>query len=93
MVALSQIIYKLPSDGVPLFPHWKTVAMGIYYCGFEPLREPLEVKLNANGLPECVKGLGRLSMLLFGAFWTFLKKDELTEEERDDFCRCNMWFS
>ena len=63
------------------------MAMGIYYCGFEPLREPLEVKLNANGLPECVKGLGRLSMLLFGAFWTFLKKDELTEEERDDFCR------
>eukprot|EP00435_Cladocopium_sp_Y103_P029977 s1099_g7.t1 len=78
-VGLEQIIYKMPADGVPLFPHWKGVAMDIYYCGFEPLREPLEVKVNEDGLLECVKGLGRLSILYFGAFWTFLKKDELTE--------------
>ena len=86
-VGLQQIIYKMPADGVPLFPYWKGLAMDIYYCGFEPLREPLEVKVNGDGLLECVKGLGRLSILYFGAFWTFLNKDELTQEERDDFCR------
>ena len=87
MVGLDQIIYKMPADGVPLFPYWKGLAMDIYYFGFEPLREPLEVKVNGDGLLECVKGLGRLSIIYFGAFWTFLKKDELTEEQRDDFCR------
>jgi len=86
-IRLTDLVYKKPSDGIPLYQSWKTLAMDIFYGGFEPLREPLQARISTDGSLECVKGLGRLSILFFGSLWTFLKKDQLTEEQRLDFCR------
>jgi len=34
-----------------------------------------------------VKGLGRISMILWGVYWTYLQKDNLDEDARQDFAR------
>lgn len=51
----------------------------------------MEVKLRPPGgdhvLVQCTKGLGRLSVILFGAYWTFLHKDDLSDEMKEDFIR------
>ena len=40
---------------------------------------------SAHGGVQCTKGLGRLSVIQFGALWTFLHKDALVLQ---DFRRC-----
>lgn len=37
--------YTIPTDGLPLLPHWKGVAGDIFFQGYQPLREPLEARL------------------------------------------------
>jgi len=84
----------MPADGVPLFPAWRNVATGIFWAGFDPLREPMECKIRAttsdHGGLQCTKGLGRLSMIYFGALYTFLNKDDdsMTDAVKEDFVRC-----
>lgn len=43
-VPLTSLVYTLPDDGLPLLPSWRMTAGDIYFNGFQPLREPLEVK-------------------------------------------------
>ena len=40
---------------------------------------------------QCTKGLGRLSMLYFGAMWSYLNKDQVQAQEdvKKDFVRCS----
>ena len=89
---LTSLWYYLPSDGCPLLPTWRNNAIDIYWSGFDALREPLECKVRpgavSHGSAQCTKGLGRLSVIYFGALYTFLKKDILSNEMKDDFCRC-----
>jgi hypothetical protein len=42
-VPLTSLLYKLPPDGLPLLPHWKSVASDVFWSGFQPLREPFGV--------------------------------------------------
>ena len=44
-VPLTSLHYTLPADGLPLLPHWKGVAGDIFFQGYQPLREPMEVRL------------------------------------------------
>lgn len=79
----------MPSDGVPVFPLWRNLALDVFWGGYEPLREPMEGRVrdntSAHGGVQCTKGLGRLSVIQFGALWTFLHKDALVLQ---DFRRC-----
>lgn len=92
--------FERPVDGLPIFHSWLAVAKLIYYQGYEPLREIVEVRVHSSddlssvlGAPlsfKCVtpvKGLGRMSIVLFGILWTYLHKDNLTAECLEDFCR------
>lgn len=90
-VSLTSLWYHMPSDGLPLFPTWKNLAMDIWWAGYDSFREPLECKIRASssshGGLQCTKGLGRLSVILFGSLYTFLNKDTMTDEVKKDFCR------
>ena len=90
-VPLTALAYEMPSDGIPLFPTWRNNAMDIYWSGYDSLREPMECKERnlsaAHWQLQCTKGLGRLSMILFGVFWTFLHKDDMSDGVKADFCR------
>ena len=80
---------KMPPDGLPVFDDWLLHASSIWAVGFEPWRESIEVKplredLVGNdldfGVLEPTKGLGRVSMLLFTVFYSYLKlKDILVD--------------
>ena len=84
-------------DGLPLFHSWLTTAKGIMYQGFENWREVLEVKSVAPEMPTGeplgyfsvvpVKGMGRVSIILWVVYWTYLHKDELDSESKTDFIR------
>ena len=88
----------MPADGVPPVPAWRNVATGIFWAGFDPLREPMECKIRASasehGGLQCTKGLGRLSVIYFGALYTFLNKDNdsMTDAVKEDFARCMCCF-
>lgn len=90
-VPLTALAYEMPSDGIPLFPTWRNNAMDMYWSGYDSLREPMECKERnlsaAHWQLQCTKGLGRLSMILFGVFWTFLHKDDMSDGVQADFCR------
>lgn len=90
-VPLTALAYEMPSDGIPLFPTWRNNAMDMYWSGYDSLREPMECKERnlsaAHWQLQCTKGLGRLSMILFGVFWTFLHKDDMSDGVKADFCR------
>ena len=90
--------FRTPSDGLPLLQSWLETAHDIFTSGFEGWREPIEVVCRETSqlghevkfaavLPT--KGLGRVSILLFGILYTFLElKDKVTSDElRNDFKR------
>lgn len=69
---------------------WKDLAMDIFFTGYDRFREPMECKAREatkHGRLHCTKGLGRLSVIYFGALWTFLHKDEMSDSSKHDFCR------
>ena len=88
-VPLLAMRFEMPVDGFPLYHSWLSTCKGIYMSGFESHREIMEVKW-ANGqgcVPdgspisfssvEAVKGIGRVSIILFGVVWTYLNKEQL----------------
>ena len=88
-----------PVDGLPLFHHWLSTAKGLYIEGYEGLREipevsPIEMDLMGNLLGyhnvSAVKGIGRMSIILFGIAWTYLNKDTMDDEVKVDFLRHTM---
>lgn len=93
---LTALWYTKPADGIPLYPTWRNLASDIFGAGYEPLREPMEVRIRLStsefGSLQCTKGLGRLSVILYGALWTFLHKDSLSEDVQKDFARPNRKF-
>ena len=90
-VPLTAVAYEMPADGIPMFQTWKSLALGIYWQGYDSLREPLECRERdptaSHWQLQCTKGLGRVSVILFGVFWTFLHKDEVTDPMMADFRR------
>lgn len=87
--------FKQPVDGLPLFHHWLSTAKGLYIEGYEALRELPEVTTEVVLMGRymdyhtvsTVKGVGRLSIILFGITWTYLNKDTMDSEAKTDFVR------
>ena len=88
--------FKEAVDGLPLFHHWLSTAKGLFIEGYEALRElpevtPVDETLMGNYMDLhtvfTVKGIGRMSIILFGITWTYLNKDALDSETKTDFLR------
>ena len=82
----------MPSDGLPHMSYWQNNASDIYNIGFEAHREALEVTPRQNAPKDAMakyivtKGLGRVSIVMFGLAWTFLNiAQNMTEEVEKDF--------
>lgn len=94
-VPLLSILFERPADGLPLYHLWVAVAKDIWHRGYENWREVLEVKgVDFNpGSPMLfrsvipVKGLGRISVILWGILWAYLHKDDMDCETISDFLR------
>ena len=89
---------KMPCDGVPMLEDWLTHAASIWAIGFEPWREAVEIKpTTASQLGrafgfanvEATKGVGRISMLLYTVWYSYLKLKEvlLNPPEREEFTK------
>ena len=95
-VPLLAIWYTRPADGLPLLQDWLNTALDVFHAGYEGMREPMEVRMRGDrekgqldfGTILVSKGLGRLSIILFGILFTYLKlKDQMNDEIRLDFIR------
>ena len=96
-IPLLAFLYTRPVDGLPLLHSWLATGKDIWFRGYESWREIVEVQPAAESDPDTpysfgsvglVKGMGRISMLLFGLLWTYLKlRDSMTEEMQIDFIR------
>ena len=95
---LLAIFMSKPSDGLPLYQPWCTVASDVFHTGFESWRGVIEVKTDKVtgsdldfGCTQATKGLGRLSVLLFGVLRTYLAyQHSLSDEQTNDFTRPGM---
>jgi glycyl-tRNA synthetase alpha subunit len=77
----------MPCDGLPMLEDWLTHAASIWAIGYEPWREAVEIKPTSQTVlgqhmgfadVEPTKGVGRISMLLFTVWYSYLKlKDVL----------------
>lgn len=88
--------FQKPVDGLPIFHNWVSTAQDIFNRGFENWREIMEAKVADGAEPGNpmnfmtvvpVKGLGRVSILLWGVMWTYLNKDSMDIDEKEDFQR------
>lgn len=96
-IPLLSFVYVRPVDGLPLLHQWILVLKDIVFNGFESWREPFEGKLAdesmAWGSPlgfgaiQPVKGLGRLSILLWCIFKTYTNRAIMTDEAKASFGR------
>lgn len=82
-IPILAFVPKLAADGLPMLSEWMTTAGSIWATQYEGWREPFEIKALEGihlagkslcfGCLEVVKGCGRLSILLYSLFWTYLK--------------------
>lgn len=92
-VPILAFIPKLPADGLPMLGDWMGTATSIWALNYEGWREPFEIKPSETavaGQPlsfasvEVVKGCGRLTVLLFSIFWSYLHfKNQLDDSEKE----------
>ena len=103
---LLALCYRRPTEGLPLLQDWVSNARDIFHHGFEAHRESIEVRHSLDMWPEVVeygsvlpvKGLGKISMVLFGLVFTYVNlRSFLTEAELGDFIRLalkgRLWIS
>ena len=97
-VPLLAFCYKLPADGLPILHSWYGVLKDILYRGFESWREVMEVKCVDGTIPfsqpldygkvHAVKGMGRISMLLWAVVHTYTHcRNSLSLEDTADLAR------
>lgn len=98
-VPLLAMLYKRPAEGLPILHSWVSVLKGILLSGFESWREMVEVKWVQDPAPLDqplgyasilpVKGLGRVSMILWAVMFTYnnLDLDAMGEASKSDFLR------
>jgi hypothetical protein len=97
-VAVLALLYRCPAEGVPTLHSWVSTLKQILWSGFENWREVMEIKCTEDPMP-CgqpmkfgtilpVKGLGRVSMILWAIIHTY-KNMELSNNEplKQDFLR------
>ena len=95
-VPLLAFTMKVPCDGLPILEDWMVHASSIWAVGYEPWRESVEMKpVDASllgqplefGSLEVTKGTGRVSILLFTVWYSYMKLKALLEsdEERQEF--------
>ena len=92
------VCFKKPADGLPIFHSWVMTAKDILFRGYEGWREIPEVRLESDakvpgetlGFASVVpvKGLGRISIILWSLLWAYLQKDSMDEDAKSDFRRC-----
>ena len=94
-VALLTLMYQCPAEGLPTLHSWVSTLKQILWSGFENWREVMEVKYHQNQMPHGepmgfaeiipVKGLGRVSMILWVITYTYkhmdLDSDELLKHD------------
>lgn len=88
----------LPADGLPMLGDWISTATSIWGLGYEGFRESVEFRPAdgaSAGSPmtfaclEAVKGIGRMSIVLFSFFYSYLSlKTTMNAEELEDMKRC-----
>lgn len=96
-IPILAFIYQLPPDGLPLLHSWLQTARDIWFRGYESWRELFETKASAAAEPgapytlgsvTCVKGMGRLSIIIYGLVYTYVKmRDGMSPEAQLDFTR------
>ena len=98
-VPLLAMLYKCPTEGLPILHSWVSVLKGILLSGFESWREMVEVKWVQDPVPLDqplsyasilpVKGLGRVSMILWAVMFTYknMDLDAMGEASKSDFLR------
>ena len=101
-IPLLACVYTCPVDGLPPLVSWLSTLKDVLFKGFEPWREVMEVKMivetnnlsSVAGKPmdykavSVVKGMGRISMLLWAVVHTYIHLRETMDSEiRDDFVR------
>ena len=92
--------FNLPSDGLPVLRDWLLTAEGVYFSEYESWREPFETEsktgdlLDLDGKPLsfasllATKGCGRMSVIMFGLIFTYLRlKDTMEPAQKEDFAR------
>ena len=95
---LTSFTFQRPSDGLPLLHSWLATLKAIVFEGFEPWREVLEIKvLTPDPEGSCikgyqavtpVKGIGRMSAMLFALVHTYRElREKLSDPETEDFGR------
>jgi hypothetical protein len=96
-IPLMCLCFKKPADGLPIFHSWLMTAKDILFRGYEGWREIPEVRAESDakvpgetvGFASVVpvKGLGRMSIILWSLLWAYLHKDPMDAETKDDFRR------
>lgn len=94
-VPLMAFMYSKPVDGYPIYHTWLGVLKDILFRGFENWRDTFEVKISGVagktldfGSVIAVRGLGRLSMLLWAILHSYTAmKGTMTPEKTADFGR------
>ena len=91
--------YLLPSEGMPILHSWASTLKSILCQGYEPWREAIEVKSIKGPIPfgdkfgysevTPVKGLGRVSMILWSVVHTYVHCEQKLEDDsyKADFLR------
>ena len=97
-VPLLAFTVRMPCDGLPMLEDWLTHAASIWAIGYEPWREAVEIKPTSQTVlgnhmgfadVEPTKGVGRISMLLFTVWYSYLKLKDvlLSPPGREEFTK------
>ena len=101
-IPLTAFSYERPVDGYPLLHSWVSTAKDILYRGFEPWREIFLVKVKDPwlvgkpmqfGSVLVVKGMGRISILLWAVLHSYINMKDCISQNADvqsDFKRPGM---
>ena len=88
---ITSFSFQRPRDGLPLLHSWLATLKAITFEGFETWREVLEIKVltlasESSGIKgvqsvRAVKGIGRVSILLFAVLYTYRSLREKMEQD------------
>ena len=96
-IPLLSFNFTRPADGLPIFSGWLYNLKSIVFDGYESWRGCIEVKSRQDPTPwgtslgfkdvQPVRGLGRMSMILWVICHTFYHREALSDADKDLFLR------
>jgi len=100
-IPLLSFNFTRPADGLPIFSGWLYNLKGIVFEGYEGWRSCVEVKSQTDSTPwgcslgfkdvQPVRGLGRMSMILWVICHTFYHREELNDGDKELFLRSGVF--